>query len=360
MTSAKGMHIEAKGRNADWEESGCRTKDQHNRDPHAELADEWLKKLNDALGRHHQEDKVTMEAFNKSLERVVTSHQEVLYADHAESRFANMDRPPAKIWKARCFCPMCPTSQEEDAKGCRTHNGIATASVDWAYHLAAVLRLMPSGKARRAYMQEKNLMDERALHKVFFNGMDAGMEETFPHWLRSLDPPVDLEKGHTIELGKPNGRHGPNESASYRMFVAEEQPAVNGRNRNAMLAVIQLTLAFHQRLADWPGRHHHTKCFPWVVARRCYLGMQHHPLICIELALAAWGRRAEIEMANLGPPILACSLGALEKARPDITLWQKRLAIYTELREASARLSSVIEKDKWVEQCRPPGLRLEG
>ena len=350
MTSAKGMCMKGEDSNAGWEESGYRTNDQQNRDPLTE-ADEWLKKLNDALGC--PEKKVTMEAFNRSLKSVVTSHQEVTYADRDVSRFANLGTQPAKSWKARCFCPLCPTSQAEDAKRCRTHNEIATASVDWAYHLAAVLRLMPSGEDRRAYLQDKNLMDKEASHKVFFNGMGAGMEETFHHLLGALDPPVHLGTG-LIEKGQSNGRQGPKESASYRMFVAQEQPPVNGLKRSAILAVIQLTLAFHQRLADWPGSHSHTKCFPWVVARHCYLGMQHHPLICIELALAAWGRKAELDMASLGPPILACSLGALEKARHDTTLWQKRLKIQTALRDASAPcLSSVIEQ--WVDDCKPQG-----
>ena len=150
MTSAKGMHMKAEDRYADSWESNWGTACQQDTHPGTDPAeDEWLKKLNDVLGLHEPEKKVTMADFNRSLEEVVTSHQDVNYADCAVSRFSAQEKQPATSWKARCFCPMDPACREEDA-GKRIRNEIGTMGVDWAYHLAAVLRLMPSGQARKA------------------------------------------------------------------------------------------------------------------------------------------------------------------------------------------------------------------
>ena len=310
-------------------------------------ADEWLRKLNAEMTGRGPGHYVTMADFNRSLEAVVQSHKGLPYAAKAASRFPSLEVHPRTSWKAGCFCPTCPTSTEEDDRGQRTSNEIGLRSVDWAYHLAAVLRLMPLAACRKNYMLEKGLMDDNAACTVFFNGMAANMSMAFQHLLGALDPPVQLDLSYKVEQGQMNGKHGPLESASYRMIVASVQEPYDNTQRSTRLAIMQLVMAFHQRLADWPGPHSHTKCYPWVIGRRCKLGMQHNALIGIELALAAWKHRVEDILPRLGKSVLDCSLGPLEGPGPGISdsdLSARRLAIKQQLQNALPEMEAVIER----------------
>ena len=248
-----------------------------------------------------------MAKFNKSLQAVVTSHLDIDYMDR--HRFTFRETPPCTSWKAGCFCPKTPNLAEKGV------NEIGQPGVDWAYHLAAVLRLMPTGKQRRAYLAAKHLIHVDGTHSftVFFNGMASGMAACFTHLLGSLTPPVRLE-AMPYQTGK-GGKMNRQENASYHIKV--ESLNVNGRGPQE--SIIQLVLAFHQRLADWPGPYSHTKCYPWVIGNFCKTGMQHPPLILIELAMAAWEMTAEVSLLDIEPSSLACKMGAMSRPGPDMT-----------------------------------------
>ena len=271
----------------------------------------WLTQMNAELHKLGiaTAQPVTMATFNQSLADVVDSHSEaaIQYRDRRRFNLAGWGTTPSKSWKAGCFCPVTPA---EKVSG----NEIGQDSVDWTYHLAAVLRLIRTGEQRRQYLIAKHLTPDNksSYYVVFFNGMAVGMASIFKHLLGTLNPPVQLEeRAEPVQTGK-GGHKGRPETASYRMQVKEDQANQNQTVRKGHVAVVQLVLAFHQRLAQWPGRYSHTKCYPWVISQYCKTGMHHPPLILVELALGAWGMKAEEHLPRFGNDLLACNLGAME------------------------------------------------
>ena len=61
-----------------------------------------------------------------------------------------------------------------------------------------------------------------------------------------------------------------------------------------------------------PGESSPTRCYPMVIFRNCKLGLHHSPVLLVELALAAWGVKAEDTIFNHCFHILACNLGPME------------------------------------------------
>ena len=272
---------------------------------------DWVDKLQSELGKleiHIPRNEI-MEKFNQSLQAVVTSHSAISYMNR--HRFTYRETPPCTSWKAGCFCPTKPDHEGVNEIG-------QQPAVDWAYHLAAVLRLMPTGKDRRAYLAAKQLIfaDDRHSLTIFFNGMPVGMAVCFRHLLGTLTPPVILEAGSksVYQAGK-GGKMGRQENGSYHIQVAAQQ----GNGRSPQECIMQLVLAFHQRLADWPGPYSHTKCYPWVIGNLCKTGMHHPPLILIELAMGAWEMTAEVSLPKIEQSSLACKLGAMSRPGPDMT-----------------------------------------
>lgn len=305
----------------------------------------WVQELQAALTKLSiaTAPPVTMATFNQSLKAVVESHSAdaIKYMDPV--RFRHGDTKPCTSWKAGCFSPTTPSIPKEEV------NEIGKECVDWAYHLAAVLRLMSTGKERKRYLVAKHLMpaDTTSTYTVFFNGMAGGMAACFKHLLGTLTPPVILAATPALQTGA-GGLKGRPKTASYHMKVTRNGAA----EREAQDSIVQLVMAFHQRLAQWPGQHSHTKCYPWVIGNFCKTGMHHPPLILIELAFGAWEQRAEDLLPKIDADILACNMGAM--ARPGLGMTSDSPEAVRKMREEvreplleSLRLSG--QSADWIE-----------
>ena len=258
----------------------------------------WIRELNHAGWNcgMHKHACITMEMFNSMLRQVVQSLAHVPYM----MPFRGWPCVPSETWVAGCLSPLwakqpgpLPPHQEDNGMG---HPN----SVDWAYHLAALLRLLPPER-RTQYMCRNNLVSHEDDTVVFMSGLPNMLSlAAFQILLGSLDPPVPVTR---VKHGAPLGTG---------CYMVE----VGGSNLTPLLArksVVQLVMTFHQRLVHWPGpRPRHTLCIPLVVRPYSSFRVQHQPTILVELALAAWDISVERWLLNPGPSSLTCGLGLLD------------------------------------------------
>ena len=304
----------------------------------------WLTRLNNVLHAHgmNATEYVTMEMFNASLAQVKKLHQDYYNTlNKPEDRrfYVSQACDPPDVWQQGCFCPLAPNLAKDGVNMIKTEHA---NSVAWAYHLAAMLRLMPEASHRQRYMEQGHLIDARSDTTLFLGGVTPGLtKDAFQIFLQSLEPPVWLHEAQEFALG---GRDGRVQVACYKLELQKGNPFAARR------ALVQMTLAFHQRVVDWPGEHSHTKCIPWVMGKTCNLSMIHHPVLIIELALAAWGMKVEKVLPSLEDQVLACKLGLLGKH--GLNLFTKRQTAAVALKAAlPERFHSLLSE--WVERCRP-------
>ena len=272
----------------------------------------WLSKLNQALWELGMDTNtaISMDIFNATLAEVKALQKAyfMVLNKAGDRRFHKAACDPPDTWQKGCFCPLEPSTPKDRVNMIKPE-GTDPAPVAWAHHLAAMLRLMPLGEYRKAYMFKRSLMDPDKAFAVFLSGPPRGLTTAaFQEIMGSLEPPVIVARSQQLGVGGKDGRA---QLAYYRVDLDISHKGVARRS------IVQMTMAFHQRMVDWPGQPAHCKCIPWVVGRICNLSMIHHPLLVVELALAAWGMKVEETMLDLqlnAKDILECNLGLLEKS----------------------------------------------
>ena len=260
-------------------------------------AAKWVQELNDAAWRCAMSSRalITMDMFNARLREVVQSLANVPYM----MPYRGWPCPPSETWVAGCLSPIRPREPGPFPPHKKDNGSGHPNSVDWAYHLAATLRLLPPDR-RLQYMRGTDLVSDDEDTVVFMSGLPNLLSLTaFRILLESLDPPVSVQ---SIKHGEPLG------TGCYMVRVASSDLTPFPR-----VSVVQLVMTFHQRLTHWPGQEpRHTLCIPCVLRPNSSFRVQHQPTILVELALAAWGIPVESWLRQPGPHTLTCGLGALD------------------------------------------------
>ena len=272
----------------------------------------WLSKLNQAFWAEGMDrsNNITMDMFNASLAEVnkLQKHYYMVLNKQGDKRFHKAACEPPDKWQQGCFCPLDPCTHKDRVNMIRPEQ-FDPAAVAWAHHLAALLRLMPAGEHRKAYMTRRKLMDSEKAFALFLSGPPKSLTPAaFKEIMGSLEPPVIVAGSHQMGVGGKDGRQ---QVAWYRLDLDISEIGAARR------AIVQMTMAFHQRMVDWPENPSHRKRIPWVMGRMCNLSMIHHPLLIVELALAAWGMKVEEAMLDLelnAKEIFECNLGLLERS----------------------------------------------
>ena len=109
---------------------------------------------------------LTMDMFNSRLRQVVQSLTNVPYM----MPYRGWPCVPSQTWVAGCLSPIHPREPGPFPPHKKDNGSGHPNSVDWAYHLAALLRLLPPDR-RQAYMYKTDLVSHHEDTVVFMSGL---------------------------------------------------------------------------------------------------------------------------------------------------------------------------------------------